>query len=161
MSLNSILKRVLFLVLTVSLAGLVNTVFTDFADAGPGARGGGRGGGAIRRSGPASAGSVRGGHRDNRRDRMDNRRDNRRDFADNRQDNRKDVRNERREFREDRYRRHRARHISHAAFRSLSCRTTVIVANGITYYSCGGTYYERVYQGGTVVYVITTAPSGY
>jgi hypothetical protein len=71
------------------------------------------------------------------------------------------VRDERREYREDRYRRHRARHLTRAAFRSLSCRNTVIVANGITYYSCGGTYYERVYQGGTVVYVVVTAPPGY
>jgi hypothetical protein len=159
MSLKILLKGVSFLALTVAMGGMVNIMLTDFADARPGARGG-RGGGAMR-SGPASAGSVRGGHRDNHRDRVDNRRDNRRDFADNRQENRKDVRNERQEFREDRFRRHRARHITHAAFRSLSCRTTVIVANGISYYSCGGTYYERVYQGGTVVYVIVSAPPGY
>jgi hypothetical protein len=135
----------------------------DYADARPGARGG------AMRSGPAASGSVRGGHRDNRMDRRDNRSDNRREVRDTRSDNRRDARDnryerrddardERREWHEDRWRRHRARHITRAAFRSLSCTTTVIVADGITYYSCGGTYYERVYQGGTVVYVVVTAP---
>ena len=104
----------------------------------------------MRHSGPASSGSVRGSHSNNRRDRLDNRHDTRRD-----------VRSERREFHEDRWRRHRARHITYAAFRSLSCRTTVIVYSGISYYSCGSSYYERVYQGGNVVYVIVTPPPGY
>jgi hypothetical protein len=143
-----------------TIFALVSALQVDYVDA----RGGARGGGAMR-SGPASSGSVRGGHRDNRmdrrdnrRDRTDNRRDNRREVKDNRHENRKDVRDERREWHEDRWRRHRTRHITRAAFRSLSCRTTVVVANGISYYSCGGTYYERVYQGGTVVYVVVSAP---
>jgi hypothetical protein len=160
MSLNSIMKKVSILVLSITVGGLVNVLLTDFADARPGARGG-RGGGGAMRSGPAASGSVRGSHRDNRHDRRENQRDNRRDRADNRQENRQDVRNERQEFREDRWRRHRGRHITRAAFRSLNCRTTVIVDAGISYYSCGGTYYERVYQGGTVVYVVVSAPSGY
>jgi hypothetical protein len=80
---------------------------------------------------------------------------------DNRHDSRRDVRDDRRDFREDRVRRHRARHITYAVFRNLNCRTTVIVYSGISYYSCGSSYYERVYQGGSVVYVIVTPPPGY
>jgi hypothetical protein len=91
----------------------------------------------------------------------DNRRDQRREVTDNRREVRRDVRKERHEFREDRVRRHRARHLTRAAFSSLSCRSTVIVVNGISYYSCGGSYYERMYQGGTVVYVVVAAPPGY
>ena len=145
---------------------LTSALHVDYADARPGASGG------AMRSGPAAGGSVRGGHRanrmdrqsnrrDSRMDRADNRRDNRREVGDSRRENREDVRKERREWHEDRWRRHRARHITRAAFRSLSCRRTTIIVNGITYHSCGGNYYERVYQGGTVVYVIVSAPPGY
>jgi hypothetical protein len=156
MNLHTLRKRVSFLVLSVILGGLVSTLLTDVADARPGARGGG----GAKRSGPASSGSVRGSHRDNRRDRTNNRRDNRREVGDNRREARHDVRDERKEFREDRVRRHRVRHISRAAFRSMSCRATVIIVNGISYHSCGGTYYERVYQSGAVVYIVST-PQGY
>jgi hypothetical protein len=58
-------------------------------------------------------------------------------------------------------RRHRARHLTYRAFRALSCRSTIIIHGGISYYGCGGTYYERVYQSGAVVYVIVAAPPGY
>jgi hypothetical protein len=159
MNLRTLTKRVSILVLSVTLGGLVSTLLTDVADARPG--GGARGGGGAQRSGPASSGSVRGSHSNNRSHRTDNRRDNRRDAGDNRREGRHDVRDERKEFREGRVRRHRARHITRAVFSSLNCRSTVIIANGISYHSCGGTYYERVYQGGTVVYVIVTAPPGY
>ncbi|MEP5763537.1 MAG: hypothetical protein ABJ308_03055 [Halieaceae bacterium] len=157
-------------VLLFALLATVSVLSVDTADSRPGARGGARGG--AMRSGPASGGSVRGGHRDNRMDRGSNRSDNRRETRDTRNDNRKesrdnrhegrkDVRDERREWHEDRWRRHRTRHITRAAFRSLSCTTTTVIANGVTYYSCGRTYYERVYQGGSVVYVVVSAPSGY
>ena len=138
------------LVLTVTLGGMVAALTPDFAD---GARGGARGGGGASRSGPASSGSVN-RHSNNRRDRKDNRRGDRREA-------REDARDERREYREDRVRRHRARHLTYAAFRSLSCRTTVVIVNGISYYGCGGSYYERVYQGSSVVYVIVAPPPGY
>ncbi|MGI9327049.1 MAG: hypothetical protein ACR2PZ_17660 [Pseudomonadales bacterium] len=139
------------LVLAFALGGTMLTLTPQYAE---GARGGGGRGGGAMRSGPAASGSVsrsRRGHNNNRRD---NRRDNRREVH-------HDVRKERHEFREDRVRRHRARHLTYAAFRSLSCRSTVIIANGVSYYSCGGSYYERVYQGGTVVYVIVAPPPGY
>ena len=43
---------------------------------------------------------------------------------------------------------------------SVPCSTTVIVG-GITYYHCASTWYSRGYEGGEVVYIITTAPAGY
>lgn len=150
------------LVLTLFVGGMLAALTPQVAE---GARGGARGGGGAMRSGPASRGSV--GHsrsstrRDNRRDVRDDRRDNRREVRDNRREVRQDVRKERHEFREDRVRRHRARHLTYASFRALSCNRTVIHAGGVTYYSCGGTYYERVYQGSEVVYVVVSAPAGY
>ena len=132
------------LVLAVTLGGLVAALTPQFAE---GARGGARGGGGASRSGPASSGSVNRSHRNNRADRSGNRRDNRRD-----------VRDDRHDFREDRVRRHRARHLTYAAFRALSCRSTVVIVNGIRYYGCGSLYYERVYQGSSVVYVIVVPP---
>ena len=132
------------LVLTVTLGGLVTALTPQFAE---GARGGSRGGGGASRSGPASSGSVNRSHRNDRANRSGHRRDARRD-----------VRDDRHDFREDRVRRHRARHLTYAAFRALSCRSTVVIVNGIRYYGCGGTYYERVYQGSSVVYVIVVPP---
>ncbi len=132
------------LVLTVTLGGLVAALTPQFAE---GARGGARGGGGASRSGPASSGSVNRSHRNNRANRSGNRRDARRD-----------VRDDRHDFHEDRVRRHRARHLTYAAFRALSCRSTVVIVNGIRYYGCGGTYYERVYQGSSVVYIIVVPP---
>jgi len=143
------------LVLAVTLGGLVAALTPQFAE---GARGGARGGGGASRSGPASSGSVNRSHRNNRADRSGNRRDNRRNIGDNRRDSRRDVRDDRHDFREDRVRRHRARHLTYAAFRALSCRTTVVIVNGIRYYGCGDIYYERVYQGSSVVYVIVVPP---
>jgi len=148
------------LVLTLFVGGMLAALTPQVAD---GARGMARGG-AVR-SGPASTGSVRHSRssprRDTRRNVADNRRDTRHDARDNRREVRQDVRKERHEFREDRVRRHRARHLTYASFRALSCNRTVIHVGGVTYYSCGGTYYERVYQGSEVVYVVVSAPPGY
>lgn len=158
MNLHSMKMSIKVLVLTITLGGVVAALTPQFAE---GARGGARGGGGASRSGPAASGSVNRSHSSNRRDRGNNRRDTRRDVGDNRREARQDVRKERHEFREDRVRRHRARHLTYAAFRSLSCRSTVVIVNGINYHSCGGSYYERVYQGGTVVYVVVAPPPGY
>jgi hypothetical protein len=43
---------------------------------------------------------------------------------------------------------------------SVPCRTTVIV-NNVTYYNCNSTWYSRGYEGGEVVYIVTSAPAGY
>jgi hypothetical protein len=45
---------------------------------------------------------------------------------------------------------------------TLPCTSTTIIASGsTTYYQCGTTWYSRGYQGGTVVYIVGGAPSGY
>ena len=43
----------------------------------------------------------------------------------------------------------------------LPCSASVMMINGVTYYSCGTTYYTQVYSGGSVVYVPTAPPPGY
>ena len=42
----------------------------------------------------------------------------------------------------------------------LPCSASVTTVNGVTYYSCGTTYYTQSYSGGSVVYV-QSAPPGY
>jgi hypothetical protein len=36
-----------------------------------------------------------------------------------------------------------------------------VVANGVTYYQCGSTWYQRGYQSGTVVYIVGAPPPGF
>ena len=43
----------------------------------------------------------------------------------------------------------------------LPCSATVITVDGVTYYSCGTTYYTQGYSGGSVVYVPSAPPPGY
>ena len=134
-----------------------------------------RGGGgrtSVSRSGPASTGSIRGDrHRQrgsaqhqrqaSRRDVQRDRREFKQDAARDRREFRQDVHQERREYYEDRWRRQRARAITAATFRSLNCARTTVIVNGVTYYRCGTTWYNPAYQGGSVTYVIVTAPPGY
>jgi len=149
--------------------------------------GGGKGGGAgMSRSGPAAGGSVRTQRsaktpqkrdtrrevkqdaRDTRRDVKDDVRDTRRDVKDDARDTRRAVRHEIRderedhhEWHEDRWKRRAGAALTISAFRALSCTTSTIVVGSITYYSCGGTWYQRANQGGDVVYIVVTAPAGY
>lgn len=44
---------------------------------------------------------------------------------------------------------------------TLPCSTTVVIVGGTSYYQCGSTWYSRGSQGGSVVYVVTSAPAGY
>ena len=41
------------------------------------------------------------------------------------------------------------------------CTTTADVVNGVTYYNCSSTWYQRGYSGSTVTYVTVKAPAGY
>lgn len=149
----------------LALSAGVILVVAEVAEA---RRGGGRAAG-ISRSGPAASGSVRGNRGDTRRDVREERRDTKRDIREERNDTRKDIREERRDFREDVYddrrRAHRrwrvGRILSAATFRSLTCHTTIIVVDGVTYYHCDNYWYTRAYSGGSVTYVIVEAPSGY
>ncbi len=145
----------------------------------------GRGGGGrsrpnVSRGGPASHGSMRpsrspggsgrrpvqtrpagnrrgprGGVRDTRRDRVDDRREFRSDRAEFRQD----VRSERHEWYEDRWRHDVGARLTLATYRSLSCSTTVIVVDKVAYYRCGTDYYRRYVHGGSVTYVVVVAPN--
>ena len=140
----------------------------------------GRGGGGrsrpnVSRGGPASHGSMRpsrspggSGRRSVqtrpagsrrpvhiRRDRVDDHREFRSDRAEFRQD----VRSERREWYEDRWRYNVGARLTLATYRSLSCRTTVIVVDRVAYYRCGTDYYRRYVHGGSVTYVVVVAPN--
>lgn len=42
--------------------------------------------------------------------------------------------------------------------RTLPAGCTTVVTAGVTYHHCGGTYYQRYYQGADVVYVVVEAP---
>ena len=43
----------------------------------------------------------------------------------------------------------------------LPCSASVMTINGVTYYSCGTTYYTQSYSGGSVVYMPSAPPPGY
>ncbi len=44
---------------------------------------------------------------------------------------------------------------------TLPCTATSIVVNGVTYFSCGTTWYRRSYSGSQVTYIIVDPPPGY
>ncbi len=45
-----------------------------------------------------------------------------------------------------------------ATFASLPSGCTSLVINGLTYYHCGGTYYQAAYDGPNIVYVVVDPP---
>lgn len=128
-------------------------------------------GGGMSRSGPAASGSMRSQpaqKRETRREVKQDVRDTRRDVKDDVRDTRRDVRHEIRderedhhEWHEDRWKRRAGAALTISAFRALTCTTSTIVVGSVTYYSCGGTWYQRANQGGDVVYIVVTAPAGY
>lgn len=142
---------------------------------------GGRGGGGFSRGGPAARGGFssrpagkstasqaprqqtrREQPRDRDRDR-DDRQERRDEIREDRQEHREDAREDRQDFiddeRDDYYDRHH--HYGGVAYVTYApCSTTVIIG-GSTYYHCGSTWYSRGYEGGDVVYIVTSAPAGY
>jgi hypothetical protein len=44
---------------------------------------------------------------------------------------------------------------------TLPCTTTAVIVNGVTYYNCSSTWYQRGYSGSSVTYVTVKAPAGY
>jgi hypothetical protein len=170
-------------VLTV-LVALLAMLGNDLALA---RKGGGGGGAGMTRGGPAASGSVRpqrsakpAQKRDTRLEVKQDVRDTRRDVKDDVRDSRRDVKQDNRttrrvvgheireerhedhhEWHEDRWKRRAGAALTISAFRALSCTTSTIVAGSVTYYSCGGTWYQRANQGGDVVYIVVTAPAGY
>jgi hypothetical protein len=153
---------------------------------GGGRGGGGRGGGGFSRSSPAAGGgfSSRNATRQTTRQasrpvpRQPTRDSSTRDAArEDRQDHRDDAREDRQDFIDDEWDDHHhhdnyyggAAVVAGVAIGSAArsnyvtyvpCRTTVIV-NNMTYYNCDATWYSRGYEGGEVVYIITSAPAGY
>jgi hypothetical protein len=139
-------------------------------------------GGGMSRSGPAASGSMRSQPaqkretrreakqdvRDTRRDVKQDVRDTRRDVKDDVRDTRREVRDEIRderedhhEWHEDRWKRRAGAALTISAFRALTCTTSTIVVGSVTYYRCGGTWYQKAHQSGDVVYIVVTAPAGY
>lgn len=154
MARSRVVARLQLLILFASLALLVLPL--EALGRGPGGHHGG-GGPSFSRGGPASGGSFRGGH-SNRTDRRQDRGGDRHDRRDDRHDDHHDRRDERHEWHEDRWKRRVGAHLTVAAFRALSCSMSTTVVNGVTYYGCGGTWYNRRYVSGQVTYVIVEAP---
>jgi hypothetical protein len=142
-----------------------------------GGGGGGRGGGGFSRGGPAAGGGFssrstarqtprqetrREQPRDRDRDRDDwqERRD---EIREDRQEHLEDAREDRQDFiddeRDDYYDHYR--HYGGAAFVTYAPCSTTVVIGGSTYYHCGSTWYSRGYEGGDVVYIVTSAPAGH
>ncbi len=133
-------------------------------------RGGRSGGGRnISRNSPARGGSVQGRRAyggspqaSRRGGRSGRRHDERRDVRSERREVRHDVRSEIREFNEwheDRWRFRVGMSLTMAAFRALSCASSAIVVDGVTYYHCGPTWYSRAYTDGNVTYVVVNPPA--
>jgi hypothetical protein len=43
----------------------------------------------------------------------------------------------------------------------LPCSPNVVATGGVSYYGCGGSWYNQAYANGSVTYVIVSAPPGY
>ncbi len=127
------------------------------------------GGTRPERPGPGTERPGQGGDRwDDRQDMRQDRQDHRQDAANDRREYRQDVHSEyheywhdRNEFYEDRWKYAVGASLTRRTFESLACSSTTVVAGGVTYYNCGSTWYQRSYGGGSVTYVVVTAPSGY
>jgi hypothetical protein len=118
---------------------------------------------------------TRGDRQGDRGDRVDDRQgdrgdrwDDRSDRMDDRQDFRQDAyrdhsewHHDRHEFYEDRWKYAVGASLTAATFRSLTCASRTVVVNGVSYYNCGPTWYNRAYSGGSVTYVVVNTPAGY
>ena len=51
--------------------------------------------------------------------------------------------------------------LSVGSYHALTCRRTIIIHGGITYYGCGTVWYNQVYYGGQVTYIVVETPPGY
>lgn len=51
--------------------------------------------------------------------------------------------------------------LSPRSYNVLTCRRTIIIHRGITYYGCGTVWYNQVYYGGQVTYIVVATPPGY
>ena len=125
-----------------------------------------------------------GGLGDNRGDRLDNRGDNMNDRQDWGDNNREDRQDDRQDFIEDEIDDDwdgcrgdcdgvvagvvvgaaigaAATHDHHTVIYTLTCSATAVMLNSVSYYICSSVWYERVYSGGDVTYIVTTPPPGH
>ena len=51
--------------------------------------------------------------------------------------------------------------ITAAAFNSNNCASGVVYVDNFAYYQCSGSWYQQVYRGGDVTYIVVEAPPGY
>lgn len=93
----------------------------------------------------------------------DDRQEHRDEIREDRQEHLKDAREDRQDFiddeRDDYYDDHY--HYGGVAYVTYAPCSTTVVVGGSTYYHCSSTWYSRGYQGGEVVYIVTSAPAGY
>jgi hypothetical protein len=47
-----------------------------------------------------------------------------------------------------------------AAVQSLPCEMTAVSVQGVTYYRCGSSWYQRAFTNGEVTYVVINPPAG-
>ena len=87
--------------------------------------------------------------------------DDRQDFRQDAYDDRRDHWDDHHDFYEDRWKFAVGATLTAATVRALTCTTTTVVVGGVTYYSCGPTWYKRGYSGGSVIYIVINAPAGY
>jgi len=81
--------------------------------------------------------------------------------ADKRQKNRNEYYDDRDEFYDDWRYYGVGTSITVVSYNSMSCTPTTSVVGGVTYYDCGGVWYNRVYSGGNVNYLVVDAPAGH
>lgn len=170
-----------------SLCIFVMLIFIAIDTDARGRGGGGRGGGGYSRSSAASHGSMRGrtpsssrsiGTRPDRsstrRDKPSTRPDKPSTRSDrpvkeqryDRRDARRDIHEERHDWHDDRRRRAVRRAVigttlTAASWNALTCTSTSAIVDDVTYYSCGGTWYQPAYNGDRVIYIVVNAPPGY
>lgn len=143
-------SRYPLILIAVIFVFCMTTFLASMVDARRGG-GGGRGSGGFSRGGPAANGrfssrpASQAPRRETRQERRDERREDRQDFIDDELDDDNDH----------------YHHSGGVAFLTyVPCSTTVLI-DGSTYYHCSSTWYLRGYEGGDVVYIVTSAPAGY
>jgi hypothetical protein len=179
-----------FIVIAVIFVFCMTTFVDSMVEArggrgGGGRGGGGRGGGGFSRRGPAASGGfssrpagqsrmnqaprqetrreqprVQDRDRDDRQERRDEIREDRQEYREDAREDRQDfIEDERDDYYDDYYDDHY--HYGGVAFVTYAPCSTTVVVGGSTYYHCDSTWYSRGYQGGDVVYIVTSAPAGY
>ena len=115
--------------------------------------------------------NSRGDQRGSQEDRQEWKDQNREDIQDERKDRQEDrqdfIEDEHDDYWDDRNSFYVGAAVGAASVRTttyittLPCTTTAVVVNGVSYYSCTSTWYQRSYSGSQVTYITVAAPPGY